>query len=163
MAPADRPQAPSSRFLARLRQLFRRSSAVQPHETKDGVLSDLAVAQFVHDLRNHLTVIHGYAEVIFQAVPRGQKEQDIAAFRRCVEQASLQTRELLKAARPRFVSRGRVDLNHVVALAMVTLSPVLGDKIRVRLRLSAEPVTVVAEALELERIFLNLVLTPATP
>jgi signal transduction histidine kinase len=121
-------------------------------------LGDLAVAQFVHDLRNHLTVITTCAERAADLVPQGPAGQELAEVRRCAERASLLSRELLMAARPRYVARGIVDLNQAVTAAMVTVSRFIGGTIGLHVRLSPQRLPVVAEVLELERILLNLAL-----
>lgn len=168
MTAADRTRKTSlPRFVAHLTQFFARSrrpghadaSSAGGSETSAQIdLGDLAVAQFVHDLRNQLTVIIACSERIFHLVPRSHADQEIAELRHCAERASLLSRELLMAARPRSAARRRVDLNQVVAAAVERLPRFMGDRIRLRVRLSAEPVTVVAEPLELERILLNLAL-----
>jgi two-component system, cell cycle sensor histidine kinase and response regulator CckA len=120
-------------------------------------LGDLAVAQFVHDLRNQMTVMMMCADAIFHLVPPGQATNEIAQLRQCAERASLLTRELLVAARPPS-ARQPVDLNQVIASGVVTLSRFSGEGIRLRLSLSAQPISIVAASFELERILLNLVL-----
>jgi hypothetical protein len=170
MTAADRPQGPStSRFVALLTQIFRRSPRPRGGDSGNGPdvrarpspkidLGDLAVAQFVHDLRNQLMVMITCTDRIFELVERGQADQEIAELRQCADRASLLTRDLLMAARPRYATRGLVELNETVNAALGKLSRVMGDGIHLRIRLSAEPVTVMAEALEVERILLNLAL-----
>jgi signal transduction histidine kinase len=170
MTAADRTrEASPPRLAALLTQLFRRpfrargsvsrnvrNVPVRPAPKID--LGDLAVAQFVHDLRNQLTVMIACADRIFQLVPRGEADYEIAELRVCAERASQLTRELLIAARPGSAPRGPVELNLVVNGVMPTLSRFLGERIQLRTRLSQEPVTVLSEPLELERILLNLAL-----
>jgi signal transduction histidine kinase len=170
MTAADRTrEASPPRLAALLTQFFRRpfrargsvsrnvrNVPVRPAPKID--LGDLAVAQFVHDLRNQLTVMIACADRIFQLVPRGEADYEIAELRVCAERASQLTRELLIAARPRSAPRGPVELNLVVNGVMPTLSRFLGERIQLRTRLSQEPVTVLSEPLELERILLNLAL-----
>jgi signal transduction histidine kinase len=119
-------------------------------------LGDLAVAQMVHDVRNQLAVVILSAERLSQLVREGEAGREIAELRHCALRASVLTRELLMAGRR--VPRHRVDLNHAVAQAAVAITPVTGERIHLRLRLAPEPVTVVADAAELERILLNLAL-----
>ena len=170
MTAADRTrEASPPRLAALLTQFFRRpfrargsvsrnvrNVPVRPAPKID--LGDLAVAQFVHDLRNQLTVMIACADRIFQLVPRGEADYEIAELRVCAERASQLTRELLIAARPGSAPRGPVELNLVVNGVMPTLSRFLGERIQLRTRLSQEPVTVLSEPLELERILLNLAL-----
>lgn len=121
-------------------------------------LGDLGVAQLVHDLRNQLTVIAGCADNLADLVPAGGWNAELVQLRRCAAHASVLTREILLAARPKIGARRPLDLNHLVASAMEMMSRVAGDGIQVKTRLSPVPVLIVAEFIELERIVLNLVL-----
>jgi two-component system, cell cycle sensor histidine kinase and response regulator CckA len=155
----------SFRVIALLKQLvgrairFRRATSGRPGGPSALIdLGDLAVAQLVHDLRNQLTVMMGCAENLTYLVPPGQADLEIAELQDSADRALRLTRELLMAARPRPAARLAVDLNHVVAPIAETLSHAVGDRIRLRVQLSAEPVPVVAELVELERILMNLAL-----
>jgi signal transduction histidine kinase len=133
--------------------------ATAPHTPAMTVdLANLVSAQLVHDLRNQLTVVITCAERLAAVVPKGQANQDITALHRCAERASVIARELLMAARPKFVARRALDLNHVAAHAAEMLSRLTGDRIRLQLDLCPVPVPVVAEFMELDRVVLNLAL-----
>ena len=121
-------------------------------------LGDLAVAQLVHDLRNQLTVIVSCADNLAGLVPTGSSNTELVHLRRSAARASVLTREILLAARPKFVARRPLDLNHVVAPAAELMSRVAGEGIQIKLQTSPVPVHVVAEFIELERIVVNLVL-----
>ena len=120
-------------------------------------LGDLGVAQFVHDVRNHLSLIILSAERLLQSATQNESVADLLELRQSAERASLLARELLTAARPRLVARDRLDVNEVIAHT-VARPGLLGRRIRLQLRLSPTPVIVSAEPLELERILLNIVL-----
>lgn len=162
------PRQSSAQFWAQFRQLFRRQApsssntervVTTTHRRAPEIdLGDPAVAQVVHDIQNRLTVIVGSAEGICRLVPDGDADQDIAELRRCADQTLVLTRELLMAARPGLSARGRVNVNAVIVRAAGALSHVAGEMIRVTVRLSPEPATVVAEAMEVERILFNLAL-----
>jgi signal transduction histidine kinase len=119
---------------------------------------DLAIAQFAHDLRNLMTVMIGCAEVMYQQVPPGKADREFRELRQAAERASMLTRELLLAARPASSPRGTVDLNQIVGSAFDTITRLAGEKIRVRLRVSADPAMVTADVVDVERILLNLAL-----
>ena len=121
-------------------------------------LGDLAVAQLVHDLRNQLTVIVNCADELAGRVPAGSANAELVHLRRCAAHASVLTREVLLAARPKFAARRPLDLNYVVAPAVEMMSRLAGDGIEMKTHLCAVPVMVVAEFIELERIVVNLVL-----
>jgi two-component system cell cycle sensor histidine kinase/response regulator CckA len=121
-------------------------------------LGDLAVAQLVHDLRNQLTVIVNCADELAGRVPAGSANPELVHLRRCAAHASVLTREILLAGRPKCAARRPLDLNYVVAPAVEMMSRIAGDAIEMKTHLSAVPVMVVAEFIELERIVVNLVL-----
>jgi signal transduction histidine kinase len=116
-------------------------------------MGNLAIAQVVHDLRNQLAVMIACSQGISRLVPDGVAAADVLELRRSAERASMLTRELLLAVRR---ARETVDLNDVVGAAVATVSRLTGTRIRLQLRLWDEPLPVVAEPLELERIVLNL-------
>jgi two-component system, cell cycle sensor histidine kinase and response regulator CckA len=121
-------------------------------------LGDLAVAQLVHDLRNQLTLIVSYADDLADLVPAGSSNAELLQLRRCAVRASVLTREILLAARPKSVARRPLDLNHVVAPAAEMMCRVAADGIQIKRHVSPVPVLVFAEFIELERIVTNLVL-----
>jgi signal transduction histidine kinase len=121
-------------------------------------LGNLAVRQAAHDLRNLLTVMAGCAESMRLHVPRGKADVEFDELRRAGQRASILTRELIMGARPRSARRTQVDLNDLVASMAERLSWLVGDKLLLRLRLSSEPAVIVADAAEIERILMNLVL-----
>ena len=157
----------SLQFVTRLKRLFvkpqpttRRSETAGVREGASPAIDpgDLAIAQFAHDLRNLMTVIIGCAECMYQQVPPGRADREFRELRLAAERASMLTRELLLAARPRSQARGQVDLNQIVGAAFDTIARLAGEKIRVRLSVSADPAMVIADVTEVERILLNLAL-----
>jgi signal transduction histidine kinase len=116
------------------------------------------IAQLIHDLRNQLTVILGCVEDLAAVVPQGQADREIAELSCRIEQASRLTHELLASARPRPAAPHAVDLNDVIGPVVETLSRTHGDRVRLRLRVCAEPVRVLAHPDDLERILVNLAL-----
>jgi two-component system cell cycle sensor histidine kinase/response regulator CckA len=121
-------------------------------------LGDLSVAQRVHDLRNQLTIMMGCAETLTWLVPKGSADQELAELLRSGERASFLALELLQAGHTRPTARHVVELNHLITRTVHSLARIAGDRIRLRLRLSAAPLPITAHAVELERILLNLAL-----
>jgi two-component system, cell cycle sensor histidine kinase and response regulator CckA len=169
MTAADRTsKAPSSRLVTRLKRFFARPIlSVAGRSKTEGVRdelspaidpSDLAIAQFAHDLRNLMTVMIGCAECMHQHVPEGKADREFRELLQAGERASMLTRELLLTARPRSIARSQIDLNQAVGSAFEMLARLAGDTIRVRLRVSAEPALIVADLADVERILLNLAL-----
>jgi signal transduction histidine kinase len=116
----------------------------------------LSTALYVHDLRSLLNVIVVCADGMAHQLPGGPAGTDYRELLRATERASWLTRELLLAARPGSATRGAVDVNRVISEAGETLARLVGDEVRVTLRLSAEPATAIAAVHEVERILLNL-------
>src|SRR5262245_29039333 len=164
---ADRPRNSPRRVVAFLRRVtswpfrFRRSAAddaaVPPTRATEIDLGDLTVAQLVHDVRNHVIVAIACADALAAAVPDGAARRQLAELRRWAERASSLAHDVLTATRPPS-SRSPVDLNRVLVPVADALSLALGERIRLRINLSPDPIVVVAERAELERILVNLVL-----
>ena len=166
MTPADR----STRYsFLRLAALFRKltghvpgGSHVSAPPTPDPVppvsATDLSVSQFVHDLRNHLTLVIGCANDVARLMPRGEGQVRLAELIRAADRAAALTRELLMATHPRVVVREVIDANSVAASGAATFAALAGERISLRMVLCTQPLLVAAERSELERILLNLAL-----
>ena len=116
---------------------------------------NLAFAEGVHDLKNVLTVLSACADRISERAPRGVADDELADLREYVSRALFISTELLFAAESP-AERSAVDLNDVVTPVVATLSRCLGRRMRLRLRLAAGPLCVLADPNELERVLLNL-------
>jgi hypothetical protein len=100
MTTADRTdQASFPRFVSLIGHVFRRfvrarlsergaAESGQEEPPPTNKLEELAAAHFVHDMRNHLTVMMGCAASIFRLVPSGRADQDFADLQQCAERAS---------------------------------------------------------------------------
>src|SRR5215510_14921785 len=95
-------------------------------------LTDLSVAQLVHDLRNQLTIMMGCGDTLAWLVPKGPADQEISELLRSGERASLLTLELLQSAHTRPPARHVVELNHLITRAAHSLARIAGDRIRLR-------------------------------
>ena len=170
MAAADHSdESTLFKVAARFRVLFPR--VVRSHPTPRGLAAaalstppgrhdagDVAAAQVLHDLRNQLTLIQGFVDNLAYLVPRGYVDPQIAELRRTAERAAVLARNLLTAVKPDHTTRRLVNLNEVVMQTGTMLSSLTDRKVRMELRLAPEPVRVVADRTDLERILLNLVL-----
>ncbi len=124
-------------------------------------LGDPTVAQLLHDLRNELTVILCCVDDLVGLQASGPFGETIAELQRGAIRAMLLSKELLTApqpARPPSKAQPSVDLNEIVAPAAATVSRLTSGSQDVRLRLASQPVPVLAERLDLERLLLNLLL-----
>ena len=157
-----------SRFTAMVRSLGRRygprvcAEQVKTVHVGDAVapeinLTDLAVVELVHDLRNQLLVMSLCVNAIRDSVAQGRADR-LAELHRSVERAVLLINALLIDERPRASARPLADVNDVVLRTTAMLSHFQDDAIHIRLDLWAEPLRVPAEPGALERVLLNLVL-----
>ena len=115
-----------------------------------------AIVLLVHDLRNLLNVINMCAANIYDKVPHGQADLEFAELQRSVDLATDLVRQLLGPGRQASVSRTPQDLNQIIIRASETLIWIVGSAIHVTLRISPRPLTVTVDALEVERLLLNL-------
>ncbi len=124
-------------------------------------IGDPTVAQLLHDLRNELTVILSCVDDLVRLQACEPFGETIVELQRGGMRAILLSKELLAAPRPaRSPSQAQppVDLNDIVAPTAATVSRLTGGRQDVRLRLASQPVPVLAERLDLERLLLNLLL-----
>jgi two-component system cell cycle sensor histidine kinase/response regulator CckA len=82
----------------------------------------------------------------------------IAELQRGAIRAMLLTKELQIAPRPPVKATRPMDLNEVVAPTATSVSRLTGGRTDVQLQLSRQPVPVLAQQIDIERILLNLVL-----
>jgi signal transduction histidine kinase/CheY-like chemotaxis protein len=116
-----------------------------------------------HDFNNLLAVIQGYGDLVLEHVADDDPtREDLMQLLLAAQRANTLTKQLLALGRRTSVKPGSkpstCDLNVVVAGAVKMLEPLLGDRIRVDMKLSATPLPVRAEAIHLEQIIFNLTL-----
>lgn len=157
MTVAANHRKPSFRILAGLFPVLtgRVRRARPDFEPAPPLHRNLPAAEGVHDLRNVLTILSACAERLAERAPRGVADDELADLRAYVSRALVLSTELLVAA-DRPIVRTSVDLNDVVTPVIATLSRCLGPRLRLRLRLAAGPLGVVADPSEIEKILLNL-------
>ena len=113
----------------------------------------------VHDLNNMLTVISAHADLLLQAAPGDDpRRRDVHKIKRCTQRAAQLTGQLLAAGRDAPMASDAVDLNAVVKTSVRMLRPVLGDNVSLDLKLDDGLARVRADADQLERVLVNLVL-----
>lgn len=110
----------------------------------------------VHDFRNLLGVVAGYASLGQQeAVEEGTREyfDEIAT---ASEKAKALTGQLLAFARQQDLSPALIDMNEVVDGLSSILHQLMPYNIRLHLALSEEPVVVFVDPSQLEQVIINL-------
>jgi two-component system, cell cycle sensor histidine kinase and response regulator CckA len=110
-----------------------------------------------HDFNNILTAILGYAQLITEQIgPDKPIGRDMAQIVTAAERASALTRQLLAFSRKSAMRPSAVSLNAIVEGVEPMLRRLIGENIGVRLTLDRAAPTVVADAVHLEQVLLNL-------
>ncbi len=110
-----------------------------------------------HDFNNLLTGILGGSDLVLgdPALPAGLRE-DVLQIRRCAEQASELTRQLLAFSRREGPRPKPLDLNAQVEDAGRLLGRLLGDQVRLVTDLSPGRLELLADPAQLQQVIINL-------
>ena len=112
-----------------------------------------------HDFNNVLTVISASASMAEQAVLAGKcPKADLEQVREAVARAASVTKQLFAFARNQVLNKRAVDVNELVEGVERMLRRVLGEAIVLSVKLSPEPLKVLADAPQLEQALVNLTL-----
>ena len=112
-----------------------------------------------HDLNNMLGAILGFSELLVRTFsPEDPRAADVQQIIGAAQRSAQLTRQLLAFARRELIQPRSLDLNHVVRSAEAILRPVLGENVRLTLRLSSEGGVIFADPARVEQILINLVL-----
>jgi PAS domain S-box-containing protein len=111
-----------------------------------------------HDFNNLLTGILGGSDLLLaeSELAAGVRE-DVLEIRRCAEQASQLTRQLLAFSRREAPQPEPVDLNALVEDAERLLGRLLSDRVALATELSPAPIRVLADRSQLQQVIINLV------
>jgi CheY-like chemotaxis protein/anti-sigma regulatory factor (Ser/Thr protein kinase) len=113
-------------------------------------------AGVAHDFNNLLTVINGYAHLLLERVDNDECRAEVQEIQRAGERAAVHTRQILSFARRRAVGPEDVDLTRLIEGPSDLLASVLGEHVRLTVRVPPEPVVVRGDAAELELVLANL-------
>jgi signal transduction histidine kinase len=130
-------------------------SVVRPPADNESAL--LEILQLVHDLRNQLTVMTLAADDITDIRP-DVRQSRLRELQAAVGRSVQLIDALLRSERSSSRRRLSDDANEVVRRTTATLSQASSEAIRVQLHLWPEPLPVFADAGELDRVLLNLML-----
>ena len=108
-----------------------------------------------HDFNNLLTVISGYTELLLSTPDTTGREQ-LAEIAHAAEQAASLTRSLLAFSRRQVLHPRVLDVNEIVAGMEPIVRRIIGDDVRVGVRLAPRLAPVEADQAQLERVILNL-------
>ncbi|MGE3274920.1 MAG: ATP-binding protein [Vicinamibacterales bacterium] len=111
-----------------------------------------------HDFNNLLTAVQGYSELLINALEGSPLREDATEIHRAAERASLLTRQLLAFSRRQLLSPEVIDATTQVVDLSRMLSRLIGERIRIDLRLTPDPWPVRVDADQLEQAIVNLAL-----
>ena len=110
-----------------------------------------------HDFNNMLTAIMGYANVLREDLPPGAGVREaVDGIMGAAERAANLTRSLLAYSRKQLLARRPVDLRTVLSDATRLIGRVLGEDVRLELRLPDQPLRVLADTGQLDQVLMNL-------
>jgi two-component system, cell cycle sensor histidine kinase and response regulator CckA len=110
-----------------------------------------------HDFNNLLTVITGYGQILMdQYAENAQASHSIEQILQAGERATSLTRQLLAFSRRQMLQPRVISLNTLVRNLEKMLRPLLGERIQITVRSSADLGMVRADPSQLEHILMNL-------
>ncbi|MBC7236068.1 MAG: PAS domain-containing protein, partial [Chloroflexi bacterium] len=110
-----------------------------------------------HDFNNLLTVINGYSQLVWRALPaESPLREKLMRIRQAGDEAANLTRQLLLFSRPPTLKAGPQDLNAVVRDMQRMLSHLLGKRITLEIALAPGLRPVWSDVSYLEELLVNL-------
>ena len=132
----------------------KRHEAQLSHEQKMEVIGQMA-GDVAHDFNNILTAIIGYASIL-QAEANTQQRGYVEQILHSAEKASHLTQGLLSLSRKQLLKARPTNLHESVKGIEKLLSKIIGEERELRTRFANEPLTVLADEVQLEQILINL-------
>lgn len=146
--------------IAELETIFRDSADQKRQETplsqeqKMEVIGQMA-GDVAHDFNNILTAIIGYASIL-QTEANSHQKGYVEQILRSAEKASHLTQGLLSLSRKQLLKARPTNLNESVKSIEKVLSKIIGEERELKTRFANEPLTVLADEVQLERVLINL-------
>jgi PAS domain S-box-containing protein len=111
-----------------------------------------------HDFNNILTVILAEADALLDppAVPEGWARDSLDEIRKAGERAALLTRQLLTFSRRQLIAPTAIDVNDVVTGIDKMLRRLIGEHVRMEMRLDPSLRRTVADSGQIEQVIVNL-------
>ncbi len=110
-----------------------------------------------HDFNNMLSAIIGYSELVLHELPEdSQAYRDVETIKDSGEKAAVLTGQLLAFSRNQVLKMQSVNLNAVIEGMVKMLRRIIGENIKLDLRLTPDISSITADQSQLEQIILNL-------
>jgi two-component system, cell cycle sensor histidine kinase and response regulator CckA len=127
------------------------------HATKMQAIGTLA-GGIAHDFNNILTVIMGYGEILRDQVDRTDPRKNyVDQILAVSEKGSTLINSLLAFSRKQAINPRAVEANGIVRSAEQLILTFIGEDIELTTDLSDKPLTVLADAAQIEQVLINLV------
>lgn len=110
-----------------------------------------------HDFNNILLVIRGFASLLAEEQQTPEAAEATRQIAQAAERAGNLTRQLLAFSRRQITQRRPLDLNLVVDKLNTMLRRILGEHVRLRIRLHPQPLGTCADSSLIEQVIMNLV------
>jgi PAS domain S-box-containing protein len=111
-----------------------------------------------HDFNNIMTAISGNAELALEDLGNtSSAAESLAEIRTAAARASALTRQLLAFSRKQVMRAQRLDANAVITGCGRMLTRLIGEDIALDLRLAPDLPAIVADPVQLEQVFVNLI------
>ena len=111
-----------------------------------------------HDFNNILSVIKGYADLLRSELSAGHRHlADVDEILLATDRAASLTRSLLTFSRRQILQPKPIDVGGVVRRAQRLLRALVREDIDLRFELPTEPISVMADPVQIEQVLMNLV------
>jgi len=115
-----------------------------------------------HDFNNILSAILGYSEMALNNLPtQNRVHRYVEQIKKSGERAARLTKQLLGFSRKQMIQPKLLDLNETILDLKKMLDPLIGEDIRLALRLAETVPAVMADPGQIEQIMINLVVNAA--
>jgi len=110
-----------------------------------------------HDFNNLLSIVLGYSEMVMETIPETHPHRDpLLQVHDAGVRARNLTRQLLAFSRKQVLEIQTVDANKVISGFEKLLQRIIGEDIRLHLKLSPEPIYFKADPSQIEQVLMNL-------
>jgi two-component system cell cycle sensor histidine kinase/response regulator CckA len=135
----------------------RRAREVQDQQAQKMEAIGRLAGGVAHDFNNLLTVILGYSQLLLRNLAPGDpRSRDVAEIQKAGVTAAALTRQLLAFSRKEIIEPTLLDLNRVLADIREMLECLIGEDVKVVLKLRPEVAAVRADRGQLEQVVMNL-------
>ncbi|MBI2566667.1 MAG: PAS domain S-box protein [Candidatus Schekmanbacteria bacterium] len=128
------------------------------HQAKRMEAVGRVAAGVAHDFNNLLMPVIGYAELVYETLaPDSALRADVLEIVRAAKRARALTKQLLATGRHQSLDLGPVNLNEIISESRRMFQGILGDSVELTIALDYALGCVIADASQIDQVFLNLV------